>query len=74
MIVHMILGIINPAGVSANKPPSAPLALVARCPPTKWSIRALCCEVIYMYKDAISSLTRTPVTVTTVCFVPIGQT
>lgn len=43
MIVHMVLGIINPAGTADTKPPSAGVRLVAHASPIKWAIRALVC-------------------------------
>ena len=42
MIVYMTLGILNPAGVASQKPPSALVAAAARLSPIRWSIRALC--------------------------------
>ena len=41
MVVYMVLGIINPAGQAAAKPPSAAVRLVANLSPIKWSVRSL---------------------------------
>jgi len=42
MVVHMVLGIINPAGQSSAKPPSKLLEAVANTSPIKWTVRGLC--------------------------------
>lgn len=42
MVVYMVLGVINPAGMS-SRPPSALVRLGGHLSPIKWSIRALCC-------------------------------
>ena len=44
MIVHMVLGIINPSGAAESKPPSLGVRLCSHLSPIKWSIRALCCS------------------------------
>ena len=43
MIVHMVLGVLNPAGVDPTAQPSRLLQLVSHASPIKWSIRHLCC-------------------------------
>lgn len=41
MVVYMVLGIINPSGMAAAKPPSLGVRLVSDASPIKWSVRAL---------------------------------
>ncbi|KAL1503969.1 hypothetical protein AB1Y20_010385 [Prymnesium parvum] len=43
MVVHMVLGVINPAGVDPTRPPPRVLRLLSHASPIKWSVRQLCC-------------------------------
>ena len=60
MIVHMVLGILNPAGAADAKPPSAAMSVVSHASPIKWSVRALCCAELRGLELAPSSLASVP--------------
>ena len=60
MIVHMVLGILNPAGAADAKPPSAAMSAVSHASPIKWSVRALCCAELRGLELTPSSLASVP--------------
>lgn len=60
MVVFMVLGIVNPSGTAATKPPSALVRALANASPLKWAIRALCVGELRGLKLDAGSLKDAP--------------
>ena len=43
LVMHMVLGIVNPAGASVTRREPAPLRILSHASPIKWTVRALLC-------------------------------
>ena len=59
MLVHMVLGVINPAGAQ-GKEQSALVQAVARASPLKWCIEGLCCAELRGLELDRASLSEAP--------------
>ena len=43
LVIHMVLGIVNPAGASLTRREPTPLRILSHASPIKWTVRALLC-------------------------------
>ena len=43
LVMHMVLGIVNPAGASVTRREPALLRILSHASPIKWTVRALLC-------------------------------
>ena len=60
MLVHMVLGVINPAGAAAAKPPSPLTRAVGHASPIKWAVQGLCCAELRGLELERSTLSDAP--------------